>query len=217
MRLVLACCLAAACSEPNYVAKPLPPLVVPKQPTELTPLATTTLGFTAGEVFVYMVRLRGFTIGSARLAVSATEITSHFATSMLAKAITSISHDLTTTLVGARPKLGTERLSVDGKARQFATDYTGTTTQSIHTAIGVVRAWAQLGAPAGTLQVVVGDQLVRVELAEPSGGKGWLRVDGKLVGLDAPASFTCWLDGSQVITRIEIRSDGEQVTADLVR
>lgn len=217
MRLVLACCLTAACSEPNYVAKPLPPLVVPKQPTELRPITTTTLGFTAGETYVYMVRLRGFTIGTARLAVTETAITSHFATSMLAQAITSISHDLTTTLEATRPKLGTERLSVDGKARQFATDYTGTTTHSIHTAIGFVRSWARLGAAAGTLQVVVGDQLVRVELAEPSGGKDWLRIEGTLVGLDAPATFTCWLDGSQVITRIEIRSDGEQVTAELVR
>jgi hypothetical protein len=217
MRFTLACCLAAACSEPNYVAKPLPPLVLPKQTTELHPIATTALGFTAGENFVYMVRLRGFTIGSARLDASETEITSHFATSMLAKAITSISHDLTTTFEGTRPRRGTERLSIDGKARQFVTEYAGTTSHSIHTAIGLVRSWAQLGASAGTLQVVVGDQLVRVELTEPSGGKDWLRVEGKLVGLDAPASFTCWLDGANVITRIEIRSDGEQVTADLVR
>lgn len=217
MRLVLACFVAAGCGEPNYVAKPLPPLVVPKQPTELRPITTTALGFSAGETFVYMVRLRGFTIGTARLAVSEAEITSHFATSMLAQAITSISHDLTTTLEGTRPKLGNERLSIDGRARQFATDYTGSSTHSIHTAVGFVRSWARLGAGAGTLQVVVGDQLVRVELDDPSGGKDWLRVEGKLVGLDTPASFTCWLNGDQVITRIEIRSDGEQVTADLVR
>ncbi len=217
MRLVLACCLAAACTEPNYVAKPLPPLVVPKQPGELVAIAPAALGFTAGENFVYMVRLRGFTIGTARMTVVDGEIASHFKTSMLAQAITSISHDLTTSIEGIRPKLGAERLSIDGKARQFATDYTGTSTHSIHTAVGAVRAWARLGASAGFLHVIVGDQNVRVELAEPSGGKDWLRVEGKLVGLDVPTTFTCWLDATNVITRIEIRSDGEQVTADLVR
>jgi hypothetical protein len=83
--------------------------------------------------------------------------------------------------------------------------------------MGTVRAWAKLGAMPGFLHVVVGNDMVRVELGEPSGGKGWLRVDGKMSGLDAPATFTCWLDAHNVITRIEIRADGEQVTADLVR
>lgn len=216
MKLVLACCLVAACAEPPYVAKPLPPLVVPRAPTELTAIAAATLGFTPGEQFTYMVRLRGFTIGSASLSASDGEIRSHFATSLLAQAVAKVSHDLQTSIIGIRPKIGQERLELDGRTRQFATDYTNTTSHSIHTAIGTVRAWARLGAPAGFLLVVVADQLVRIELDEPSGGKDWLRVDGKLVGLDAPASFTCWLGAANVITRIEIRTDGEQVTADLV-
>jgi len=221
MRRALAHCVClgmVACNEPTYVAKPLPPLVVPKLSSELTVITTTSSGFSPGERFVYAVRVRGFEIGSANIAVadSGAEIKSHFGTSMLAQAVTSISHDLTTSLDGVKPTLGAERLSIDGKTRQFATDFTGTSSHSIHTAIGVVRAWAQLGAAAGFLHVVVGDQMVRVELSEPSGGKDWLRVDGKLVGLDSPATFTCWLDTAHVITRIEIRSDGEQVTADLV-
>jgi hypothetical protein len=199
------------------VAKPLPPLVVPKKPTELTQIVPLSLGFTAGEQFTYMVRVRGFTIGSATLTAHETEIKSHFGTSMLAQAFASVSHDLTTTIAGVRPVSGAERVSYDGKVRQFATDYTKTTSHSIHTAIGAVRSWARLGASAGFLLAVVADELVRVELAEPSGGKGWLRVDGRLVGLDDPATFTCWLDGANVITRIEVRSDGEQVIADLVR
>lgn len=217
MRVAIVCVVVAACSEPTYVAKPLPPLVVPKRPAELMPINVGELGFAIGEQFTYMVRLRGFTLGSATLAVAEAAITSHFATSMLAQAFAKVEHDLTTTITGARPVSGQERLSFDGKARQFTTDYTGTDAHSIHSAIGVVRAWAQLGASAGFLNVVVGDQMVRVELAEPTGGKDWLRVDGKLVGMDVPATFTCWLDATRVITRIEIRADGEQVTADLVR
>jgi hypothetical protein len=217
MRVAIVWWLVAACSEPTYVAKPLPPLVVPKAPAALTPIVVGSLGFTPGEQFTYMVRVRGFALGSATLTASETSITSHFATSMLAQAFAKVEHDLTTTIAGTRPVTGQERLELDGKARQFTTDFTGTASHSIHSAIGAVRAWAKLGAPAGFMTVVVGDQMVRVELAEPSGGKNWLRVDGKLVGLDTPATFTCWLDDAAVITRIEIRSDGEQVTADLVR
>lgn len=216
MRVALVCCVLAACNEPTYVAKPLPPLVVPKQPTELTPVTVGALGFTPGEKFVYMIRLRGFTLGSANLDVEESRIVSHFKTTMLAAAVSNVSHDLTTNHDGHRATLGNEQLVMDGKARQFTTDYTKNAAHSIHTAIGAVRAWAKLGATPGFLHVVVGNEMMRVELAEPSGGKGWLRVDGKMVG-ESPATFTCWLDGHNVITRIEIRADGEQVTADLVR
>ncbi len=216
MRVAIVCLLVAGCSEPPYVAKPLPPLVVPKQPAELTPIVVASLGFAAGEQLTYMVRVRGFTLGSATFTATDTTITSHFATSMLAQAFAKVEHDLTTTIAGGRPLTGQERLELDGKARQFTTDYANSTSHSIHSAIGAVRTWAKLGATAGFMNVVVADKVVRVELAEPSGGKNWLRVDGKLVGLDTPASFTCWLDDAHVITRIEIRADGEQVTADLV-
>lgn len=215
-RWLLVGCVCVACSEPTYVPKKLPPLVAPKPIGELAELSVPQLGFSVGERFLYMVRVRGFTIGNAEIVVRDGEIASTFATSMLAGAVARVEHDLTTTLEGARPAVASERLVADGKTRQFTTRYAGTTSHSLHTALGLVRAWATRGAPAGFFHVVVGDQQVRVEVAEPTGGKDWLRVDGKLVGLDIPATFTLWLDRANNVTRIDIRADGEQISADLV-
>jgi hypothetical protein len=67
------------------------------------------------------------------------------------------------------------------------------------------------------MQVIVGDQTVRVELDEPSTGKDWMKVDGKIRGLEGPATFTCYLDGSHAITRVEVRSGLDTITADLLR
>lgn len=217
MRVALACCVAVACSEPTYVPAKLPVLVAPRPAEQLAPIEVQDLGLTAGERYVWMVRVRGFSIGSVELTVGQGEIKSRFTTSMLATAFSHVEHELVTTLDGMRPSVGHERLLLDGKTRQFTTTFTGTTAHSLHTALGALRVWAHAGASAGFLQVVVADQTIRVELQEPSGGKDWLRVDGKLVGLESPATFTCWLDAAHVITRIEIRSDGEQVTAELAR
>lgn len=217
MRVALACCLAVACSEPTYVPQRLPVLVKPRPPEQLPPIVVHELGLSVGEHSTWLVRVRGFTIGSVDLTVGEGEVRSKFATSMLATAFARVEHELVTTLDGSRPSIGRERLVFDGKTRQFSTTFAGTPVHSLHTALGAVRVWAHADAAAGYLLVMVADQKIRIELQEPSGGKDWLRVDGKLVGLDSPATFTCWLDAAHVITRIDIRADDEQVTAELVR
>lgn len=210
--------LALGCkSEPAYVPPPLPPLVTPRAAADLPPLRVDQLGFTPGERFVYMVRVRGFSIGSVELTAGQGEIRSTFATSLLAGAFSSVKDDLVTTLDGSRPATSHERLVIDGQARELTKTYTGTASHSLHTALGAIRTWAKRGATAAFLTVAIPDRTVRVELSEPSGGKDWLRVDGTIVGLDAPATFTCWLDTAHVITRVEVRMDSDQVTADLVQ
>jgi hypothetical protein len=214
--LVLSC-LTACQGEPTYVPRPLPPLVVPARPAELQPISVAASGFAVGERFVYAVRVRGFSIGTAEVTAGTTEIHSTFATSMLAGAFSSVHDDLVTTLDGARPATSVEHIELDGKKRTVNTTYTGTDSHSLHTAFGLVRAWAAIGAAPGYIHVTVPDHVLRVELGEPSGGKDWLRVDGKIVGLDDPARFTVWLDRRRTITRVEVRSAGDTVTADLVQ
>jgi len=215
---VVALSAVAACrGEPTHVPRPRPALVVPTTPAELRPIVVSKLGFAPGERFVFQVRARGFAIGTGQLTVGDGEIRSTFETSALAAAFARVRDELVTKLDGIRPVDSVETLEADGKIRQLTTTYTGTDSHSVHTALGVLRAWAALGAQAGYIHVAIPEHVLRVELGEPSGGKGWLRVDGKIIGLDTPASFTCWLDTARVITRIEVRLNGEQVSADLLR
>lgn len=201
------------CSEPKYVPRPLPALVAPAQATELREILPASLGFEVGDRLVWEVRLRGMAIGRAELNVEGGAIRSRFATGALASAFAHVEHDLVTVLEGARPASATERIDLDGKVRQFTTDFAGTRSHSVHTALGGVRAWAVKDAAPGFMLVVVGDKLVRLELQAPTELGGSLRVDGKIVGLDDPVSLTIWMDAARSITRVEVRSDGEQITA----
>jgi hypothetical protein len=210
--LVFALSVLGACTEPTYVARPLPPLVAPTPAAEVGEIQATSLGFVAGERFVWDVHVRGMTIGRLELTVRDDTIKSRFATGTLASAIATVEHDLTTVVNGGHPVSSRERFDLDGKIRHFATQFTGTRSHSIHTALGAIRAWAVRGAPAGFLHVVVGDKLVRLELQPPSELQGSLQIDGKIVGLDDPIAIAITFDPSHTITRIEARSGGEQIT-----
>jgi hypothetical protein len=201
-----------ACSEPTYVARPLPPLVAPTPAAEVGEIQATSLGFTVGERFVWDVHVRGMTIGRLELTVRDGTIKSRFATGTLASAIATVEHDLTTVVTDGHPVSSNERFDLDGKIRHFSTQFTGTRSHSIHTALGAIRAWAVRGAPAGFLHVVVGDKLARLELQPPSELQGSLQIDGKIVGLDDPIAISITFDASHTITRIEARSGGEQIT-----
>jgi hypothetical protein len=152
------------------------------------------------------------TIGRLELSVGADSIRSRFATGTLASAIATVEHDLVTVIADGRPVSSKERVDLDGKIRHFATQFTGTRSHSIHTALGAVRAWAVRGAKAGFLHVVVGDRLARLELQPPSELPDLLQIEGKLVGLDEPVALTLWLDPEHRFTRIEARASGEQIT-----
>jgi hypothetical protein len=205
--------IAVACREPTHTVRPLPPLVAPTQAAEARAIDVPALGFTLGERMVWEVRLRGMTIGRAEIRVGDGEIRSRFATGTLASAVANVEHELVTSLAGVRPREAEERLEIDGKFRQLKTNYAGTLSHSLHTALGAIRAWAKADAPPGFLHVVVVDKLVRVDLQTPTQVQHSLRVDGTIVGLDEPASLTIWLDSARSVTRIEVRSAGEQITA----
>ncbi len=213
MRRVLVILAAVACSEPTYRPRPLPPLVAPTPLVQTRAIEVMELGFTPGERMVWEVRLRGMTIGRVEMNVGTDEIRSRFATGTLASAVANVEHDLTTSLEGIRPGTTRERLELDGKLRQFTTSYAGTRSHSLHTALGAVRVWAARDATAGFLHVVVADTLVRVDLQQPTQLQQSLRIDGKIVGLDETAALTIWLDAARSITRIEVRTASEQITA----
>ncbi len=213
MRAVLIVVALAGCSsERTYVPRPLPPLVAPTPAAEVGEIQAQSLGFVAGERFVWDVNVRGMTIGRLELSVVADAIRSRFATGTLASAIATVEHDLVTVIADGRPVSSKERFDLDGKIRHFATQFTGTRSHSIHTALGAVRAWAVPGAQAGFLHVVVGDKLARLELQPPSELPDLLQIEGKLVGLDEPVALTLWLDHEHRFTRIEARAGGEQIT-----
>ena len=204
--------------EPRFVAKPLPPLVVPQSPKQHE-LAVPELVLIRGEHLIWDVHLRGFTIGRAELSVDDQEVTSRFRTSMLASTVASIEHDLVTTLDrgAGRAHSAIERIVLDGKVRQFTTEFAGTTAHSFHTALGLVRAWAQPEARAGFLHIVHADQTFRLELSQPVVQQDTLRVEGRVISADAdPISLTIWLDAARVPIRIEIRADSERLTAELI-
>lgn len=213
MRGVLAAIAIVGCSEPTYVPKPLPPLVAPAPAADVQPIVVHELGLAPGERMVWEVRLRGMAIGRLELVVGKGEVRSRFATNTLASTFASVEHELVTTLDRDRPHSTRERLDANGTLRQFSTEFAGTTSHSLHTALGAVRAWAVRARAPGFLHVVFADKLVRLELAQPAVSRGWTRIGGKLVGLASPVSFRMWLDAARTITRIEVRSDGEQITA----
>lgn len=213
MRGLFVIAIAAACTEPKYVPTPLPALVAPTPASEVQELRPTSLGFKTGDRMLWEVRLRGIAIGRVEITVGEGEIRSRFATGTLASAVANVEHDLVTVLDQHRPRTSHEQLELDGNRRQFSTDYTGTSSHSLHTALGAVRAWVARDAAPGFLNVVFGDKVVRLDLQRPSAVQGGLRVEGKIAGLDSPAWVTIYFDDRRYILRVEVRSDGEQITA----
>src|SRR5437870_5497878 len=112
MRLLLVSLLVVACSEPTYVPRPLPPLVAPTIASEMTELTPSGPGFLAGERLVWEVWLRGMSLGRIVLTATHDEVQSHFATTGLASAVASVSHDLVTSVRDGRPVTATERLAL---------------------------------------------------------------------------------------------------------
>ncbi|HEY5923795.1 MAG TPA: hypothetical protein VIV11_19065 [Kofleriaceae bacterium] len=219
MRVVLITLLLASCTgEPKLVMKPLPPLVEPTAHTQRLEIVVNDLGLVAGEEFLWDVQVRGFSIGKARMSVHDETVQSRFHTGALASAVANVAHDLVTSIdrTSARPYASSERVEAEGKVRQFATQFSGTTAHSFHTALGAIRAWAKPDAPRGFLNVVHADQVFRLELESPLAQQAMLRVDGHVIGPDVDLALTIWLDPERVPARIEIRDGEDQVTAQLI-
>ena len=133
-------------------------------------------------------------------------------------AVSPVEHDLTTSFADAIPQEMSERIEADGKVRQFQTHLAGSTTNSFHTALNIIRTWARPDAPPGFIAVVFADKMYRLDLLQPIAQGASLRVDGKIVGPDAdpPIAFSLWLDDMRRPVRIEIRDGDDRVTAELI-
>jgi hypothetical protein len=206
--------IAGCTSESQLVMKPLPPLAPPVPP--LIELIDGPLGFEPGEHLIWEVQARGMTIGRLELDVDEHAITSRFATSRLVSAFARVDHELVTLLDQGAAVSASERLDFDGELRQASIALDKPHSHSLHTALGLIRAWAHDGAAPGFTQVTFIDQKFKLQLEQPTTDGELLRVDARIVGGDSPIGVTLWLDAEHRPVRVEIRAEDERVTAELI-
>lgn len=215
--------LALAGCEPPLARQTLPELAVARAPAAIT---VHELRMPAGETLIWEVSVHGLTIGRAELVSGADEIRSRFKTGGLASSVSSVRHDLVTGIDRGAARATTERetLVVDGETTEVAAAVPEG-VHTLHSALGVVRAWAAPGAAPGFLAIVHAGKAFRLELAEPSPGElqgsRALRVDARIAPVGHAAeslAIALWLsaDPAHRPLRIEIRSEAGQVTAELV-
>jgi Protein of unknown function (DUF3108) len=241
MRCLLAVTLLAACGRPApFPVKPLPELVSAAQPT--MPLAITGLQLVPGESLIWSVHWKGITVGRAELAVTERDVRSRFTTDALVSTVVSIQYDLETVLdrTAARAASATEKLVIDGDTKQVAETFDGVSYavdgrsvalpggnpgQTLHSALGALRAWAGPDARPGYLVVVHAGQPYRLDVSRPVTeelqGTGTLRVACRVIPQDKqlePFAVTVWLtaDPQRTPVRIEITSAEAHITAELI-
>ena len=231
-----------ACRDPHVPLGPLPALVAPAAGVAVAP---RRLVLVPGERMTWNVTWHGFAIGSAELAVGATEVQSRFATSGLVPAAAALRHELTTELAreASRPAASREVLvravgtaAVDAVfddagvivpvGRRAAPD--GGVVHTLHTTLGWLRAWAAPDAAAAHAYVVHRTTLYRFAAAPPvvedRGGATWWRIDcraepiaGAGVRSGDAIVVTLWLDAEQRLPRrFEIAGEAGRVTAELI-
>jgi hypothetical protein len=238
---VLALVLLSACERP-FPAKPLPELVAASAPT--TALAVPELLLAPGEKMIWDVYLQGLTIGRAELVVGTTDVNSRFRTNSLASSFASARHELATTLDrrGARPRSGSETLELDGETRQISAafdgaSYTldgksgphvvpgGSAPHTMHSALGVLRAWARPKASPGFLYILQLGHLYQLDVARPVTedlrDTKTFRIDGEVRRIDSPSdsiALTLWLAANRDRTplRIVITTPNAKITAELI-
>ena len=220
-RMAVLSIFVIGCSGPGFTPAALPPLAAPQPPAK--PLQVPTLLLEPGEHLAYLVRLHGVDVGRVDLDVTETQVTSKFKTNDVVGAFEPVQDEAVTTLdrVGARAATSTETLVIGGEAKTFDAGKTG---QSVHSALGIVRAWAKPDAAPGFMMVDVAGKSWRLDLARPTvedlQGTHALRVDGRVRSNEtSPISVVMWLDDSERRTplRFEVSNADVHVVADLVR
>src|SRR3569623_2249113 len=151
MRSALILCLASCGSAASFKPAPLPPLVAAK-PSE-RPISPHELLLVPGEHMIYEVHVHGITVGKVEESLGETEVESHFQTDSIAAALATGHHDLSTVLArgNARAVIGSEQLVIGDDAKHFDVD--GKNGQTVHTALGLLRAWVASDAVAGFMTV----------------------------------------------------------------
>jgi hypothetical protein len=233
MRSLLLLTALAAC-EPNLPRKALPDLV---RQAPLSAMSVPALGFTAGEQMTWTVTAKGFTIGRAELAVGEGEIHSRFETGRLVSAFARVRHELTTVVDQTGARAATESLEVDGEVSHHSVEFPGHAKfvagskvgtipdgnlgHTLHSALGVIRAWAAPGARAGFLYIVHDGEVYRLDVGQPYvedlRGRPTLKIAARIKG-DVSASLTIWLSASaeHVPLRLEIGAEDVRLTAELL-
>jgi hypothetical protein len=241
MRCFFAVALLAACGRPlPFPQKPLPELVSATMPA--MPLVIPTLQLVPGEALIWSVHWKGITVGRAELAVSEHDVRSRFTTDTLVSTVVSIQYELATVLdrTAERAASATEKLVMNGETKETAETFDGASYaidgrsfavpggnpgQTLHSALGALRAWAQPKAQPGFLFIVHAGQLYRVDVtrpvAEELAGTRTLRVECRVHPASdklEPFAVTLWFtaDPQRTPIRIEITNTEAKVTAELI-
>lgn len=237
MRLVLLAVLTVSstisCAGRSRFHPPeLPELVAVVRPT--APLTAPELLLVPGERMIWDVQAKGFSIARAELTVGDQQVTSRVETGVLASTVTSLRHELSTMvdLEHVRTSTAHETLVIEGKTTVIDAvfDDKGYMIEgrqhvarpgvhTIHSALGLLRAWVAPDAHAGVLPILVAGQLYWLEVATPTltelSGTSMYRVDGRLPGL---GSVSLWFSvtDEHVPSRIEVTTSDGKLTAELV-
>ena len=234
--------LLSACGERTLLANRLPGLAAGRPP--MTALAVPELLLPPGEKMIWDVYLQGLTIGRAELVVGVNDVHSRFRTNALASSFASARHELATLLDrgAARPRSGAETLDLDGESRQSSAafdggSYTldgksppqpapaGSPLHTMHSALGVLRAWAGPEASPGFLYLLQLGRVYQLEVAQPQledlRGTRTLRIDGEVRAIEGPSdalSLTIWLAANKdrAPLRIVITTASSKITVELI-
>ncbi|CAN5738623.1 hypothetical protein BH11MYX3_BH11MYX3_32450 [soil metagenome] len=235
MRVVLLVVLTviSACGARSRFRPPvLPELVMTVRPS--APIVASELRLIPGERMIWDVQAKGFSVARAELVVGDSDVTSRVETGVLASTVTSLRHELVTTLDRERVRThrAHETLVLEGKTTiidavfddksylisgEALTSVPGVHT--IHSALGLLRAWVAPDARAGVLPILVAGQLYRLEVAQPTltelSGTSTYRIDCHIGSLGA---VTLWLATTEdhAPTRIEITTADGKLTAELI-
>jgi hypothetical protein len=232
MRGITVLCLAA-CGAYRGPATPLP------EPPPIS-LAATAPQLVPGEQTSWRVFWQTIAIGDVELAIGTRDARTLFRTGGLANLSSPIRYELVTALDRGRVRGVSETLTSEGRtARTEATidgaSFTtreaglrrvpgGSQLHTLHSALGVVRAWSTTKAPAGYLWLLHQGRLFRLDVFRPvrdeAMGIRSLRIDGVVRALDgAPKTdVSIWLAANRDRTplRFELQSEGNTISAEVV-
>ena len=229
--LLLSLTIPGCAGRSNFRPPPLPELVATVRP--IAPLVASDLRMIGGERLIWDIQAKGFSVARAELTVGDDAVTSRVETGVLASTVTSLRHELATTLdrEHVRTRTMRETLMVEGKttttdalfdSKGYIVDGKVTAAvgvQTIHSALGMLRDWVAPDAKAGLLPILVGGVVYRLEVANPtlteSSGTSAYKVDCRIAGL---GTVTLWFSTTDdhVPVRFEVTTSDGKLTAELI-
>ncbi|MFN0253537.1 MAG: DUF3108 domain-containing protein [Kofleriaceae bacterium] len=239
---VIAVLFVTACSYASaFAPKPLPDLVATGSP--LGPLDASKFVLDGGESFAWNVKFHGVSIGRAEIAVGDQEVRSRFETNALASSFARVKYELVSVIDrnGHRPMGANELAEIEGEATMTNASFDGRSyaigeppvshsipdgnVHTLHSALGVIRGWAQPQARGGVLHVLVGGKIFKLVLSRPIPedlhSAPAIKVSGRVAPLEGsgPAiSFAMWVTNTpaRVPLRVEVNGDGKTITAEMI-